>query len=95
VSISSTFFCKKSLYKSALQNFSLITVWLCNFWRKEIGAKAAHKMLVELTPGFIKQLSEIPLTEYLTLAFNVLVTYKTDKSRYHKMFRKKFNSIRE
>jgi hypothetical protein len=22
-----------------------------NFWRKEFGAKAAHKMLVKLTPG--------------------------------------------
>jgi len=46
------------LYKSALClcSFSLITVWLCNFlaqkyWHKNIGAKAAHKMLIKLTTG--------------------------------------------
>jgi len=36
-------------YSSALHSFSLITVWLCNFWQKNIGAKAAHKMLTKLT----------------------------------------------
>jgi len=28
---------------------SLITVWLCNFWQKTIGAKADRKMLMKLT----------------------------------------------
>jgi len=32
-----------------LKRFSLITVWLCNFRHKNIGAKAAHKMLMKFT----------------------------------------------
>jgi hypothetical protein len=28
----------------------VFTIWVCNFWRKNFGAKAAHKMLVKLTP---------------------------------------------
>jgi hypothetical protein len=27
----------------------VLTIWVCNFWQKEFGAKAAHKMLVKLT----------------------------------------------
>jgi len=30
-------------------SFSLITVWLYNFWQKNIGSKAARKMLMKLT----------------------------------------------
>jgi len=37
------------LYKRALHSFSMITVWLYNFWQKNIGAKAARKMLMKLT----------------------------------------------
>ncbi len=29
----------------------MLTIWVCNFWRKDFGAKAAHKMLVKLIPG--------------------------------------------
>ncbi len=29
----------------------MLTIWVCNFWQKDFGAKAAHKMLVKLTPG--------------------------------------------
>jgi hypothetical protein len=36
------------LYDSVLHSISLITVWLCNFWCKKIGTKAARKMLVQL-----------------------------------------------
>ncbi len=37
------------------------------FWRKDFGAKAAHKMLVKLTPGNIKGGSiTVPLTSCLT-----------------------------
>ncbi len=36
-------------YKSALHSFSLITVWLCIFWWKNIGSKAARKMFMKLT----------------------------------------------
>jgi hypothetical protein len=37
-------------YETILHSFSLVTVWLCNFWCKNIGAKAARKMLMKLTP---------------------------------------------
>jgi len=40
VSISSTFY---SRYESALRSFSLVTVWHCTFWQKNIGAEAARK----------------------------------------------------
>jgi hypothetical protein len=29
----------------------VFTIWVCNFWQKDIGAKAAHKMLVKFTSG--------------------------------------------
>jgi hypothetical protein len=41
------------LYKSVLQCFSLITVWLYNFLEKE--KKAARKMLMKLTKGWPTQ----------------------------------------
>jgi len=37
------------LYKSVLCSFSLITVGLCTFLGKYIGAKAPRKILVKLT----------------------------------------------
>jgi len=42
------------------QGFSLLSVWLRDFWHKEIGTKAAFRMLVKLTavsisPTFYKQ----------------------------------------
>ncbi len=36
-------------YTSALHNFSLMAVWLCYILEKNIGAKAAHKMVMKLT----------------------------------------------
>jgi len=39
------------LYKSALHTFSLIIVWVYNFWSKNIGEKAVRKILIKLTPG--------------------------------------------
>jgi len=40
------------LYKTVFRSFSLLTVWVCNFfWQQNIGTKAAHKMLVKLKPG--------------------------------------------
>ena len=47
MSISSTFYI--FLYKSALRSFSLIKIRLCNFLRKNIGAKATCKTLMKLT----------------------------------------------
>jgi hypothetical protein len=38
------------LYKSALRNFSLITVPLCDFLAKGYWQKIARKMLMKLTP---------------------------------------------
>jgi hypothetical protein len=38
-------------YKSFLHSFYVLTYWACNFWQKNFGEKAAHKMLVKLTPG--------------------------------------------
>jgi hypothetical protein len=36
--------------KVFLCSFSVLTIWVCIFWRKDFGAKAAHKMLVKVTP---------------------------------------------
>ncbi len=38
---------------SVLSSFSLVSVWLCIFWRKNISTKAAHKMLMKLTKRLI------------------------------------------
>jgi hypothetical protein len=32
-----------------LRSFYVLTIWVCNFWRKDFGAKVANKMLVKLT----------------------------------------------
>jgi hypothetical protein len=37
-------------YKSFLRSFYVLTTWVCNFWAKGFWHKAAHKMLVNLTP---------------------------------------------
>ncbi len=57
VSISSTFYAHLFSYKSFLHSLSLITVWLCDFCRKNIGAKAARKILIKLTKDFSRQTS--------------------------------------
>jgi len=41
--------CTPFSYEGAFHSFSLIIVWFCNFWWKNIGAKAACKMLMKLT----------------------------------------------
>ncbi len=41
-------------YESAFCSLSLITVWLCDFFAKNIGTKAAHKLLMKLTAGSSK-----------------------------------------
>jgi hypothetical protein len=38
-------------YQSTLRTFYVLTIWVCKFWQKDFGAKAAHKMLVKLTRG--------------------------------------------
>jgi hypothetical protein len=44
-------FCAAFSYESFLCSFYMLTIWVCNFLRKDFGAKAAHKMLVKWTPG--------------------------------------------
>jgi hypothetical protein len=29
----------------------VLTIWVCNFWQKDFGAKDAHKMSVKLAAG--------------------------------------------
>jgi hypothetical protein len=38
-------------YQSSLCTFYVFTIMFVIFWQKDFGAKAAHKMLVKLTPG--------------------------------------------
>jgi len=52
------------LYKSVLHSFSLVTVWLCNYLEQEywnIGAKAAHNMLIKLTTGQLVFICKVPI----------------------------------
>jgi hypothetical protein len=42
-------------YKGFLRSFYVVTIWVRNFWRNVFGAKAAHEMLVKLTPGKASQ----------------------------------------
>jgi len=39
------------LYESFFHSFMCLQFGFVIFWQKEFGAKAAHKMLVKLTPG--------------------------------------------
>ena len=39
------------LFKNVLCSLSVLTVWVCNFWAKGIGAKALRKLLVKSTTG--------------------------------------------
>jgi hypothetical protein len=43
--------------KIVFQSFSLITVWLCNFFWKNIGEKAAHEMLINVTKAIMVSIS--------------------------------------
>jgi len=56
------------LYGSVLRSFSLVTDLLSSFYHKNIGAKAARKMLMKLTTGvyFIKILQAAILPEDCT-----------------------------
>jgi hypothetical protein len=38
-------------YQSSLRPFMCLQFGFVFFWRKDFGTKAAHKMLVKLTPG--------------------------------------------
>jgi hypothetical protein len=47
--ISPQHFTHDFLNLSVLRSFTLIIIRLCDFWQKNIGAKAVHKMLMKLT----------------------------------------------
>ncbi len=79
VSISSTFYSRLFLCKSALQSFSLVTIWLCNFWHKHISAKAAHKMLVKLTNVVYDLFSFNNLSLKLNMNTQIFIELITDK----------------
>jgi hypothetical protein len=51
VSISPIFYEQLFSYESFCADFMCLQYGFVIFWRKDFGAKAAHKMLVELTPG--------------------------------------------
>ncbi len=38
-------------YQSSLHSLYVLTIWVSSLWQNDFGAKAAHKMLVKLTPG--------------------------------------------
>ena len=60
------------LNKSALRSFSLISVWL---WQKNIGAKAARKMLMKLTLGFFETRTNANERVYAHLKVEVCLTH--------------------
>jgi len=62
-------FTRSSSYESVLPSFFLLIVWLNNFWRRNIGAKAALEMLVKLT------------IQGLTLSSKIGKAFFTTKSR--------------
>jgi len=43
----------------ALHSFSLVTVWLCDLWQKNIGTKTARKMLMKLTSDYFIQCFDV------------------------------------
>jgi hypothetical protein len=53
VSISPIFYEQLFHTEVFLPSFYVLTIWVCAFWQKDFGAKAAHKMLPKLTPSLI------------------------------------------
>jgi hypothetical protein len=47
------------LYESFLRSFYVLIFWVCNFFQKDFGAKAAHKMLVKITPWWHKLAADL------------------------------------
>jgi len=47
------------LYKSVSSSFSLLTFWVCNFLAKNIGTKAARKVLIKLTINLINRVHRL------------------------------------
>ncbi len=51
VSISLTFYEQIFRKKVFCAAFNVLTIWVCNFWQKDFGAKVTNKMSVKLTPA--------------------------------------------
>jgi hypothetical protein len=47
--------------------FMCLQFALVIFWQKDFGAKAAHKMLVKMTPSLLESIKGCSLTEISTL----------------------------
>ncbi len=58
-------------YESALHSFSPLTFCLCNFWQKNVGEKAACKMLMKLTSGLV-----VHHRQNLLVAHGILVEFE-------------------
>jgi hypothetical protein len=64
VSISPTFYEKLLCMKVTQAAFLYLHFRFVLFWRKNTGAKAAHKMLVKLTPNDVHELQQNALVKY-------------------------------
>jgi len=81
--------CSTFLYKSALSNFSLVTIWLCNFCRKNIGQMLLLKcwwnwFLVSISPMFYVRIIH---TNVILAAFSSYIL-ALSKNLYKKCARK-------
>ena len=57
------------MYERVTRSFSVLTDCVYIFWQKEIGKKAAHKMLVKMTPRLnLRKVLSSSLKGQLTLA---------------------------
>ncbi len=70
--------------QKCFESFSLFIVWLCNFWQKNIGAKAAHKILMKLTAG----VQEMPIRQVLGGGYGPEVgsDQRREKEKIRKVF---------
>ncbi len=66
------------LQESALHSFSLVTFWLCNFWRKNIDAKAMCKMLMKLTLESHSLFITVPFN--MIFLANIICGFKDNKT---------------
>jgi hypothetical protein len=63
-------------YQSSLLSFYVLTIWFVIFSQKDFGAKAAHKMLVKLTPGDIICILLRQTSLLSTLLFQLIKTVR-------------------
>jgi hypothetical protein len=61
-----------------MRSFYVLTIWVCNFLRKDFGAKAAHKMLVKLTPESLG-VRKTSLKANLDFRFQLLMQFQASE----------------